>query len=473
MDKLHLVTGYRGEEHITSADQGSFNASFFGGGEYVMEAGNQFEASIMDNNTVRILDGDALMKGRHLRIEPKTYADVTITTGTAGVNRNDLIVFQYSKDTSTDIETPEIVVIKGKETEGTAVDPEYTDGDILGGATFNQMPMYRVKVEGVVLTGIEPLFNVIPTYKTLAEKYAKQFQEACDTYIGLLNILDTMEEVEANTQEGQLAGALSLKELKNTLQSAIETKVTNNFTAGTVPYSNANGHLVSSVVTDKELARLSGVTASVQNQLDAKVPNNFTASRVLASNQSGKAVASAVTVTELGYLGGVTSNIQTQLNNKLAKTGWSASRAVVTNTNGTITVSNTTKEEIDCLDGVTSNIQTQLDNKQAQLDSLNIIASNTVTNSVTNDCIIKVDGKSLSPASFPSCRVLLIAMHSSECAIFMFSSVSTSTFVLKEIANTGSDLTMSLSASGIVRVHRKTETGAVAVTTKVIFLAGY
>jgi len=417
MGKVHLITGYRGEEHIQSADQGSFNASFFGGGEYVMEAGNQFEASIMDNNTVRILDGDLLMQGRHIRIEPDTYEDMTITTGTAGVNRIDLIVMQYSKDTSTDIESAELVVIKGTETEGTATEPEYTSGDILHGATVNQMPLYRVKVEGVVLTEIEPLFNVIPTYKTLAEQCAKQFQEACDTYIGLLNILDTMEEVEANTQEGQLAGALSVKELKNTLQSAIDSKVTNSFTANTVPYANANGNLASSLVTDKELARLSGVTASVQNQLDAKVPNNFTASRVLASNSSGKAVASAVTVTELGFLGGVTSKIQTQL------------------------------------------------------DSLNIIASNTVTNSVTNDCIIKVDGKSLSPASFHSCRVLLIAMHSSECAIFMFSSVSTSNFVLKEIANTGTDLTMSLSASGIVRVHRKTETEAVTVKTKVIFLA--
>lgn len=227
MGKVHLITGYKGEEHIQSADQGSFNASFFGGGEYVMEAGNQFEASIMDNNTVRILDGDLLMQGRHIRIEPDTYEDMTITTGTAGVNRIDLIVMQYSKDTSTDIESAELVVIKGTEAEGTAAEPEYTSGDILHGATLNQMPLYRVKVEGVVLASIEPLFNVIPTYKTLAEQCAKQFQEACDTYIGLLNILDTMEEVEANTQEGQLAGALSVKELKNTLQTAIDTNASN------------------------------------------------------------------------------------------------------------------------------------------------------------------------------------------------------------------------------------------------------
>ena len=229
MGKVHLITGYAGEEHIHSADQGSFNASFFGGGEYVMEAGNQLEASIMDNNTVRILDGDLLMQGRHIRIENDTYEDITITTGTAGVNRNDLIVMQYSKDTSTDIETAELVVIKGTETEGTASDPEYTSGDILAGATFNQMPLYRVNVEGVVLTAVEPLFTTIPTYKKLAEQYAKQFQEACNTYLGALNILDTKEEIEANTKANQLAGALALKEVIASISDIVNNQVTTRY----------------------------------------------------------------------------------------------------------------------------------------------------------------------------------------------------------------------------------------------------
>lgn len=320
MSKVHLITGYKGEEHIQSADQGSFNASFFGGGEYVMEAGNQFEGSIMDNNTVRILDGDLLMQGRHIRIEPETYEDITITTGTAGVNRIDLIVMQYSKDTSTDIETAQLVVIKGTETEGTAAEPVYTSGNILSGATLNQMPLYRVKVEGVVLTDIEPLFTVIPTYKTLAEKYAKQFQEACDTYIGLLNILDTMEEVEANTQEGQLAGALSLKELKNTLQSAIDTKVTDNFTPQRVICTGDDGKLrASTAITATEVSYLDGVTSNIQTQLDGKVTNNFsTKNAALYVDSNGKVAASgSVSATELGYLNGVTGAIQSQLNGKV------------------------------------------------------------------------------------------------------------------------------------------------------------
>lgn len=249
MNKLHLVTGYKGEEHIQSADQGSFNASFFGTGEFVMEAGNQFEASIMDNNTVRILDGDVLMKGRHLRIEPNTYADVTITTGTAGVNRNDLIVFEYKKNAATGVETSEIVVIKGTEASGNATDPEYVNGDILGGAIHNQMPMYRVRIEGVVLSAVEPMFTTIPSYKALAEKYAKEFQQACETHLDSLNILDTMEEVEANTQENQLAGALALKELSLNVSDAVKK-------------------ISDTEATTEELNALVGVKGNIQKQFD-------------------------------------------------------------------------------------------------------------------------------------------------------------------------------------------------------------
>lgn len=210
--QTHLVTGYKGSEHIKSADQGSFNAAFFGSGQFVMEMGNQFEGSIVNNNTVRILDGDILMYGRHIRIDPDTFEDLTIETGNAGKNRIDLVCMTYEKNTSDGTEKAYLEVLKGSETEGTPSAPEYTDGNIITGAIKNQMPLYKLTINGVVLQDITPLFKTIPTYKTLAEQYAAQFQKACDTYLGALNILDTMEEVNANTQANQLAGALAVKQ---------------------------------------------------------------------------------------------------------------------------------------------------------------------------------------------------------------------------------------------------------------------
>ena len=209
---IHLITGYAGYEHIKSEDDGAFNASFFGDGQYIMEYGNQFEASIIDNNTVRVFDGNGLMYGRHFRLADNLHEDLVIANGTAGTNRCDLICVTYLKDEIAGTESVYLEVIKGTETAGAASVPGHTNGNILEGATYNQMPLYSVSIEGVVLKSITPLYETIPTYKNLARMYAEQF-EATINGLKSDNILDTLGEVEANQVENQIAGALALKEL--------------------------------------------------------------------------------------------------------------------------------------------------------------------------------------------------------------------------------------------------------------------
>lgn len=222
---VHLITGYAGYEHIQSEDDGAFNAAFFGNGQYVMETGNQFEGSIINNNTVRILDGDGLMYGRHFRIKPNTYEDLNITTGTAGTRRVDMICMTYEKNAGDGTEQAYLQVVKGAETSGTPAAPSYTDGNILDGATFNQMPLYKVEIEGVVLSSITALFDTIPTYKALAETYEAKFKAACQSHLDSLGVLDTMEEITANTQSNQLAGALGVKQIYNQLNTDLTGKV--------------------------------------------------------------------------------------------------------------------------------------------------------------------------------------------------------------------------------------------------------
>lgn len=209
----HLVTGYAGKEHIRSADQGSFNAAFFGDGEFVMSSGSRFAGAIINNNTVRISDGDMLMQGRHIRIEPNTYEDLTISTGTAGTNRIDLIVMTYEKNAASGIESAKLEVVQGTATSGTPSAPEIVSGDILNGDLKNQMQLYAVYVSGVALTKISTQFMVCPTYKDLAIYYAQQFQNACETHLNSLNIIDSADAIDANSAANQLAGALGVKEL--------------------------------------------------------------------------------------------------------------------------------------------------------------------------------------------------------------------------------------------------------------------
>ena len=206
----HLVTGYAGKEHIKSADQGSFNAAFFGDGEFVMSSGSRFAGAIINNNTVRISDGDMLMQGRHIRIEPNTYEDLTISTGTAGTNRIDLIVMTYEKNAASGIESAKLEVVQGTATSGTPSAPEIVSGDILNGDLKNQMPLYAVYVSGVALTKISTQFMVCPTYKDLAIYYAQQFQNACETHLNSLNIIDSADAIDANSAANQLAGIIAV-----------------------------------------------------------------------------------------------------------------------------------------------------------------------------------------------------------------------------------------------------------------------
>lgn len=172
----HLITGYAGHEHILSEDDGSFNAAFIGDGQYVMEIGNQFAGSIINNNTIRIADGDGLMYGRHFRIKPNSYEDLTIETGSSGSNRTDLICMTYEKNASDGTEEVYLQVIKGTETTGTAAIPSYTNGNILDGAILNQMPLYKVEIKGVVLSKVTAMFETVPTFKQQAERYTRQIE---------------------------------------------------------------------------------------------------------------------------------------------------------------------------------------------------------------------------------------------------------------------------------------------------------
>lgn len=161
MSNLHLVTGYAGQAHVTAADDGSFNTAIFGNGQYVLDIGSKFAASVVSNNKITIADGDLLMQGRHVRLNEGTTVDLTITNGTQGKLRNDLIVARYAKDSVSGVEQVNLVVIKGTAVDSNPADPEYTSGDIINDhALLNDMPLYRVPLNGLTVGTPVALFSV-------------------------------------------------------------------------------------------------------------------------------------------------------------------------------------------------------------------------------------------------------------------------------------------------------------------------
>lgn len=161
MANMHLITGYAGAEHVTAADAGSLHIAIFGTGQYVLDRGNKFAATIVTNNTIRIADGDIMMQGRHVRLAEGSYVDLTIDNSAQGMMRNDLIVARYTKDASTGVEAVNLVVIKGTAAASNPADPAYTAGDIINDhVALNDMPLYRVPLDGLNVQTLVPLFGM-------------------------------------------------------------------------------------------------------------------------------------------------------------------------------------------------------------------------------------------------------------------------------------------------------------------------
>lgn len=157
---MRIVTGYRGEPHITSNATQAFNQGVVGSANYVLNVGQKFDADLTDVNTVTIADGEGVLQGAHFRIDPGESETVNIANGTVDMNRIDLICARYTKNATTGIEDVSLVVIQGEESASTPTEPTYNTGDILDGDTPIDFPLYQVELEGLTPT-LTALFSTI------------------------------------------------------------------------------------------------------------------------------------------------------------------------------------------------------------------------------------------------------------------------------------------------------------------------
>lgn len=154
---LHFVTSAQTEPHIKSSDDARAYAGLFGNGAYVFKTGNKLSASMVDSNTLRIMDGDSIFCGRKWNI--RNFEDVTIENGTPGMKRVDLVVAHFETSPSEKIS---LVVYKGTEVDtGDPVVPTYIEGDLNAGDTVAEMPLYTVTLNGLTVGVPSQMFVVV------------------------------------------------------------------------------------------------------------------------------------------------------------------------------------------------------------------------------------------------------------------------------------------------------------------------
>jgi len=211
---VKIVTGYRGEPHITSQDHQSFYQGVFGREMYVLGTGNEFAATLTDTNTITVSDGDGIMQGCHFRIDLGEEEEIVMPPGSSGMYRNDLLVARYTKDAETAVEDVQLVSITGTPTEGRPVLPSYHSGEIVNGETVD-FPLYRVHFSGFTIDEIVPLFFILPSFEAVYQSH-EALADNVDQGFAAVNTSITQKYNTLNNSINQLLNWKFLKSATGT-----------------------------------------------------------------------------------------------------------------------------------------------------------------------------------------------------------------------------------------------------------------
>lgn len=155
---ITIETPPQAEAHINAADDRAIWEAVIGM-DGVVNVGQKLKATLISNNLLRVYDGALVVGGAVGRIPFGEYEDITINNGTQNQLRNDLVVAQIEANGA--IENMKLHYIQGVPGE-VAKDPDYTVGNVYEGETLRQYPLYRVKLNGLNVEAVEPLFEVLP-----------------------------------------------------------------------------------------------------------------------------------------------------------------------------------------------------------------------------------------------------------------------------------------------------------------------
>lgn len=148
------------EAHIFAEDDAAIFQSIFGE-DGVFAMGDRMAATVINNNQVRVGNGILCVGGHIGRTVYGDYSDMTIENGEISKNRNDIIAAVFSTTGEKGIDKFKIEVKKG--TPGVvAEDPELTKENLYEGGKLRELPLWRVKLEGINIIGVEQMFKIIP-----------------------------------------------------------------------------------------------------------------------------------------------------------------------------------------------------------------------------------------------------------------------------------------------------------------------
>ena len=174
---MQIVTGRRGEPHVTSRQMQAVYRSFLGDFA-LLDIGEKLRAEAYSNDIVRVYDGVVSVQGIYAVIAYNQYDEVYIEPVNVGKKRIDTIILHYTKDNALDVEDMQLDVVQGEEYTDNPIAPVVPEGgDAWEGTTDIQVPIYDVEVTnfGLTVTPHTRMLTVIPTLDSIAERIPETF----------------------------------------------------------------------------------------------------------------------------------------------------------------------------------------------------------------------------------------------------------------------------------------------------------
>ena len=146
---IELVDGKAGTMHISSEDKAIIHQAKFSKSDVVYDWGDALKCSMSSSNRATVGTGCASIQGLDWHIT--SAESVTISNGSQGMKRNDIICAHYHRDSKTGNENVALVVLKGSPNATAAADPTIPSGKILSGAVDAYMPLWRIPLNGITV----------------------------------------------------------------------------------------------------------------------------------------------------------------------------------------------------------------------------------------------------------------------------------------------------------------------------------
>ena len=167
---MKIVSGKTGTPHVTSEQFRQIIDGTIGQGSYILTSGENLEPELASNNMLKIRGGMMSHHGNISCVDLNTYDEVTLTNGSQGVKRIDLIVNRYTRNDETGLEKNEWVVIIGTPDASNPKVPQHTIGNLRNGDLIDDCPVFEVHYDGINVTDVKKLLPVMSNLELLNGK---------------------------------------------------------------------------------------------------------------------------------------------------------------------------------------------------------------------------------------------------------------------------------------------------------------